>query len=50
MSEKTIDEETIREEHLAEVHVPTQWLYLFGVLVGGTALMLVLIFVLSGGR
>ena len=36
MSEKTIDQETIRQEHLEEVRQPAQWAYLIGVLVGGT--------------
>jgi hypothetical protein len=50
MSEKTIDEEAVREEHLGEVHVPAHWLYLFGVLASGTLLMLVLIALLAAGR
>jgi len=43
MSEKTITEEDIRKEHLAQVHEPAQWAYLVGVLLGGTLLMLGLI-------
>jgi hypothetical protein len=49
VSEKTIDQETIREEHLKEVHQPAQWAYLLGVLIGGTLLMLGLIALLGAG-
>jgi hypothetical protein len=49
MSEKTIDQETIRREHLGEVHQPAQWAYLLGVLAGGTLLMLGLIALLGAG-
>ena len=40
MSEKTVDQEAVREEHLAEVHQPAHWLYLFGVMLGATLAML----------
>jgi hypothetical protein len=40
MSDKTIDEEQVRQEHRAEVHVTAHWLYLLAVLMGGTLLML----------
>ena len=43
MSEKTIDAEAVRQEHLAEVHQPAHWAYLFGMLLGATALMLLFI-------
>jgi hypothetical protein len=49
VSEKTIDQETIREEHLKEVHQPMQWAYLMGVLGGGTLLMLGFIALLGAG-
>lgn len=48
MSEKTIDPEAVRAEHLAEVHVPWHWAYLATVLIGGTALMLAFIGWLAG--
>ena len=47
--EKTIDEEKVRKEHEADVHQPIQWLYLAGVLVGGTVLMLVFVAFLGTG-
>ena len=43
MSEKTIDQEQVREQHLAEVHQPAHWLYRAGVLAGGAVLMIVFI-------
>jgi hypothetical protein len=43
MSDRTIDAEKVREEHLAEVRESLHWVYLVGVLVGSTILMLVLI-------
>ena len=43
MSNRNIDADTVREEHLAEVRVPIHWAYLVGVLVGSTLLMLLLI-------
>ena len=51
MSEKTIDHEAVRKEHLAEVDQQRQWLILLGVLLGSTVLMLGLIALLgaSGG-
>ena len=51
MSEIDLTEEDVREEHLAAVHQPAQWLYLFGVLGVGLLLMLGFIALLgaSGG-
>ena len=43
MSDKTIDEEQVRQEHLAEVNVNGHWLYLLAVLFGGALLMVGLI-------
>ena len=43
MSEKTIDPEAVRQEHLAEVHQPAHWAYLFGVILGTTLAMLAFI-------
>ena len=48
MSERTIDEDGVRQEHLAEVHQGAHWAYLLGVLVGGGLLMLLLIAWLAG--
>ncbi len=48
MSEKTIDEEQVRQEHLAEVDAGRHWLYLVAVLLGGTLLMLGVIAWLGG--
>ena len=47
MSEKTINETQVREQHLAEVHQPAHWLYLAGVISGGAVLMLVFIALLG---
>jgi hypothetical protein len=43
MSEQTIDEELVREEHLAEVNQAAHWAYLAGVMFTGTLLMLAFI-------
>jgi hypothetical protein len=48
MSEKTIDEEAVREEHLQEVNEPAHWAYVAAVLAGSTLLMLVLIAWMGG--
>lgn len=48
MSERTISEEQVREEHLAEVHQPLHWLYLGAVLLGSLALMLWFLWLLGG--
>ena len=49
MSEREIDEEQVRAEHLAEVDERVQWTYLVGVLGGGTILMILFIAVLGAG-
>jgi hypothetical protein len=43
MSDRSIDEDQVRREQLADVNVPAQWAYLAAVLFGGLLLMLVLI-------
>jgi hypothetical protein len=48
VSEESISEDQVREEHLRAVNVPAHWAYLFGVLVGGNLLMLVVIAILGG--
>jgi hypothetical protein len=48
-SEQTISEEKVREEHLAEVNATAHWLYLFGVVVASTLVMIVFIALLAGG-
>ena len=48
MSERTIDREKVRQEHLAEVNPPAHWAYLFAVVGGGFVVMLVLIAFLGG--
>lgn len=48
MNEETISEDEVREEHLRTVNVPAHWAYLFGVLVGGTVFMLIVIAILGG--
>jgi hypothetical protein len=48
VSEKKVTGEAVREEHLAEVRVPLQWAYLFGVIGGGFLAMVILIALLGG--
>jgi hypothetical protein len=48
MSERTIDREKVREEHLAEVDPRAHWFYLLAVVGGGLIVMLVLIAWLGG--
>lgn len=47
--ETEIQEPDVQREILAEVNVGGHWAYLFGVLLGGAALMLALMAVISGG-
>ena len=47
MKERDTTVEQVQREHLADVHLPTQWLYLFSVLAGGTVLMIGLIALLG---
>jgi hypothetical protein len=49
MSEKTITEDDVRDEHLVEVNPTAHWIYVFGVVVGSTILMIVFIALLGGG-
>lgn len=48
MSERTIDREKVREEHLAEVNPPAHWAYLIAIVGGGLLAMLALIAWLGG--
>ena len=48
MSERDIDQETVRREHLGEVNEGLQWAYLVAVLGGGLLAMLLLIAWLGG--
>ena len=47
-SERTVTEDQVREEHLKQVNQAAHWAYLFGVLIGGTLLMILLIAVIAG--
>ena len=47
MSERKMDAEKVREEHLAEVHESAHWAYLLGVVLGSTVLMLIYISLLG---
>jgi hypothetical protein len=47
MSEDKITENKVRTEHLREVNQPAHWAYLFGVLLGGLVLMVLLIALLG---
>jgi hypothetical protein len=48
MSEREIDRERVREEHLDEVNPAAHWAYLLGVVGGGLIAMLALIAWLGG--
>jgi hypothetical protein len=48
MSERDIDQERVRKEHLEEVNPAAHWAYLVAVLGGGLVAMLVLIAWLGG--
>ena len=43
MSERTIDRDQVRQEHLAEVNPAAHWGYLLAVVGGGLVAMLLLI-------
>ena len=47
--EKDIRYEDVEQEHLAEVNGPVQAVYMFGVILASTALMVLLIAMLGGG-
>ena len=47
MSERNVDQDQVRTEHLAEVDQRVQWAYLAAVLVGGTIAMLAFIALLG---
>jgi hypothetical protein len=46
--ETNISQDDVWDEHLGAVNVPAHWGALFGVLVGGAILMLILIAILGG--
>lgn len=48
MSERTITEEEVRLEHLAEVRQSHHWAYIALVLLGSLALMLLFLWALGG--
>jgi hypothetical protein len=50
MTERTIDEDQVRDEHSAEVDERWQWAYLVAVLGGGTLAMLVFIALLGASQ
>jgi hypothetical protein len=47
MSERSVDEDQVRADHLREVDSVAQWAYLVTVIMAGTLLMLGLIAVLG---
>jgi hypothetical protein len=47
VSDEKITEVKVRNEHLREVNLPAHWAYLFGVLIGGLLLMVLLIALLG---
>jgi hypothetical protein len=48
MSEEKITEQQVRKEHMREVNPAAHWAYLFGVLGGGLALMVLFMALLGG--
>jgi hypothetical protein len=48
VSERTITEEEVRLEHLAEVRQAVHWAYIAAVLLGGLALMVLFLWALGG--
>ena len=49
MSDEKITAATVRHEHVQEINQPAHWAYLFGVLIGGLALMVLLMAMLGTG-
>jgi hypothetical protein len=49
VSDEKITAATVRHEHLQEINQPAHWAFLFGVLIGGIGLMMVLMALLGGG-
>jgi hypothetical protein len=49
VSDENITEARVRNEHLGEINQPAHWAYLFGVLIGGIGLMMVLMALLGAG-
>jgi hypothetical protein len=49
VSDENITEAQVRKEHLQEINQPAHWAYLFGVLIGGIGLMVVLMALLGIG-
>jgi hypothetical protein len=50
VSEREVTEDQVREEHKEAVNVPAHWAYFATVLLGGSALMLVLIALLGSAN
>jgi hypothetical protein len=48
-NEAEMTEEQVRKEHLESVNERAHWAYLFGVLIGGFLLMVLLIAIIGGG-
>jgi hypothetical protein len=48
MTEEKITEVKVRNEHLGEINQPAHWAYLFAVLLGALALMVLLMAMLAG--
>jgi hypothetical protein len=42
VTDEKITESDVRKEHLREINQPAHWGYLFGVLIGGLGLMVLL--------
>jgi hypothetical protein len=47
VNEQRVTEETVRNEHLAEVNAAAHWAYLLGVIGGGFILMVGLVAILG---
>ena len=47
--ETKIDQEAVRNEHLADINVPAHWVYALGVIIAGFFVMVGLIALLGAG-
>jgi hypothetical protein len=49
VTDEKITEVKVRNEHLREINQPAHWAYLFGVLLGALALMVLFMVLLGAG-
>jgi hypothetical protein len=48
-NERSLSEDDVRDEHLANISQGAHWVYLFGVIIGSMLVMVALIALLGGG-